>query len=146
MKVIVLYFSCFGNTKGLAEKIAQLTNAAEIQGIVLGGKFRTFLHMLRIVSGEFPLPDISDCDLLYIGGPVWAGGPAPGLKRILRNLELTGKKIKFFTRAGGNKPGTVLETLETMATQKGAEIVKSMNINDEDTEEVINQKLNELIA
>jgi hypothetical protein len=98
------------------------------------------------VSGEFPLPDISDCDLLYIGGPVWAGGPAPGFKRILRNLELTGKKIKFFTRAGGNKPGTVIETLETMATQKGAEIVKSMNINGEDTEDVINQKLNELIA
>ncbi|NVM53981.1 MAG: hypothetical protein HWN66_09805 [Candidatus Helarchaeota archaeon] len=145
MKSIILYSSYFGNTKMLAEKIAESTGA-ELQGIVHGRHFRVFLHMIGIRGGNYPIIDLSDYNVIYAGGPVWMGTYAPGFNRLLKNLDLTGKEIKFFARAGGGDASRLDKKLAKKATEQKFTIVKTIVINGEDSEELVDEKIQDLIA
>ncbi|MFX1295939.1 MAG: flavodoxin family protein [Promethearchaeota archaeon] len=144
MKAIILYSSYMGNTKQLAEMIADLTNI-EIQGVVFG-RWRIFPHFIGFHGGKYPILDLSDYDLIYAGGPVWRGQPAPGYIKLLKNLELSGKKIKCFSRAGSGNAEKVTEKLETLATEKEFELIKSIIISGKESEEEVSEKLKELIT
>ena len=145
MKIAVVYISYFGNTKAIAEKIAKLLNTTDVYGAVFG-RFRAFLHMIGLTGGKYPSQDLSSYDLIYIGGPVWAGNPAGGFKALLKKLNLTGKKIILFSRAGNNNPGTVIQTLERLATEVGASLVKVFNFNADCTDEELDTQIKELLA
>jgi len=145
MPAIVLYVSYFGNTKILAEKLAAELNTTEIYGSVFG-RFRAFLHMLRMLGGKYPTLDLKQYDVIYVGCPVWAGAPAPSLKKLLNNYDLTGKEMRFFTRAGSGNAERVPQALEALTTEKGAILAKSVVINGTDLEDEIKMKFEELIA
>jgi flavodoxin len=53
------------------------------------------------------------CDLIVIGGPVWAGSPAPALVSWLDGARLKGKKIALFVchRGGKGRAGEKLRAL-----------------------------------
>ena len=145
MKIAILYISYFGNTKAIAEKIAKLLNTTDIYGAVFG-RFRAFLHMIRLTGGKYPSPDLTNYELIYIGGPVWAGNPAGGFKAFMKKLNLTGKKIILFSRAGSNNPGTVIQTMESLAAEAGANLVKTFNFNAKCTDEELDKQIKELLA
>lgn len=144
MKSIVLYSSYFGNTKLLAEKIAEQTGA-ELQGIVHGRHFRVFLHMIGIRGGDYPVIDLSDYDVIYAGGPIWMGTYAPGFTRLLKNLDLAGKEIKFFFRAGGGDFGRLEKKLANKAAQLQFTVGHTVVVSGEDREGIIEEKLLALI-
>ena len=143
MKSIVLYCSYFGNTKLLANKLAEMTSS-ELQGIVHGGHFRVFLHLIGIRGGNYPILDLSEYDLIYAGGPIWMGGPAPGFNRLLKNLDVSGKKIKFFFRAGGDNANKLDKILEKKSQEQEFELVKIIVINGTDSQDIVDEKLKEL--
>jgi len=145
MPAIVLYISYFGNTKILAEKLAVELNTTEIYGSVFG-RFRAFLHMIGIRGGKYPTPDLKEYDVIYVGCPVWAGAPAPALKKLLNNFDLTGKEMRFFTRAGSGNAESVQHVLDTLTTEKGAILAKSVVINGADSEDEIKTKFEALRA
>jgi len=145
MTIVILYVSYFGNTKALAEKIAKVLNTTEVYGAVFG-RLRAFLHMIGLRGGKYPTQDLSDYELIYIGGPVWAGGPAGGLKTLIKKLNLTGKKIILFSRAGGNNPGPIIQTMEKLAGETGASLVKAFNFNAMCTDDELDKQIKELIA
>jgi flavodoxin len=145
MKIAILYISYFGNTKAIAEKIAKLLNTTDVYGAVFG-RFRAFLHMIRLTGGKYPSQDLSNYELIYIGGPVWAGNPAGGFKAFMKKLNLTGKKIVLFSRAGSNNPGTVVQTMERLAAEAGATLVKAFNFNAKCTDEELDKQIKELLA
>jgi flavorubredoxin len=145
MPAIVLYISYFGNTKILAEKLAEELNITEIYGSVFG-RLRAFLHMIRILGGKYPTPNLTEYDTIYVGCPVWAGAPAPSLKKLLNNSDLTGKEMRFFTRAGSGNAERVPQALEALTTENGAILAKSVIINGSDSEDEIKMKFEELIA
>ncbi|MDR0876702.1 MAG: hypothetical protein LBN21_01510 [Treponema sp.] len=56
---------------------------------------------------------IDDYDLIILGGPVWAGSPAPALQSFLGETKIRGKKLGLFVCHGGGK-GKALDTLKAL--------------------------------
>jgi flavodoxin len=101
MKTCVLYCSHTGNTKRLAEAIADLLKAP----------------IFDIAKSEASVAD--DCELLIIGTPVTGLRPAPEVSSFVKHLpECKGKKTILFCtyaiRAGGT-----LKVMEKELAQKG---------------------------
>ncbi|MFC1809109.1 flavodoxin family protein [Candidatus Omnitrophota bacterium] len=79
MKILVVYYSLSGNTRLIANTIAVATNAA----------------MLAISSPNDHI-DINSYDLIFIGVPVWAFGPARPMRNFLEKVRIAEKRIALF--------------------------------------------------
>jgi flavodoxin len=144
MKTIILYASYRGHTKRLAEKIAALLGA-ELEGVVFG-TWRIFPHMIGIRGGNYPILDLSGYDIIYAGGPVWMARPSPGFSKLLKNLELSGKEIKCFSRSGGGNTDKVEGKLAELAKEKEFELAKSVVISGKASEEEVDENIKDLIS
>ena len=102
MKACVLYISRTGNTKRLAEAIAESLNAP----------------VFDIAAS--PDPSVADdFDLLAIGTPVMGMRPTPEVHSFVKRLpECAGKKTILFCTYAIRQGGT-LKVLEKELTQKG---------------------------
>lgn len=120
MKTAIVYYSMFGNTRCVAEKISEVLNADLIpivpQKAYPNSGFKMFFWGGKsAVMGEKPPLEPYDFDgnaydQVVFGSPVWAGTFAPPLRTfITENRDvLQGKRLAaFFSCSGG--PGKVLE-------------------------------------
>lgn len=111
MAVIVVYFSLEGNTKLIAEIIAETVGAdtAELktskeyptQGFkkfFWGGKSVLFGEKPELTNDPI---DVSHYDTIILGTPVWAASFAPALKTFFSNYHVTGKRVALFACHGG---------------------------------------------
>lgn len=132
MKTAIIYYSMSGNTKYIAEKIAQALDADLIPLIPMkaypdSGFKKFFWGGKSAVMGEKPRLepyafDPAAYDLIILGGPVWAGTFAPPLRTFIHEqLEgLRGKRLAaFFCCSGG--PGKVLERFRAYLDDKRPE-------------------------
>lgn len=112
-KVAVIYFSLEGNTKLLAEVIAEKTQAdvfeikAEktyhTQGVkkfFWGGKSVIFNERPVIQSLAF---QAEQYDHIFVGTPIWVGTMAPPVKTFCSQYQISGKTIHLFCTHGGGK-------------------------------------------
>lgn len=121
MKSLVIYFSLTGNTKFIAEKIAQAIDADILQLEVKEElKSKGFMKFLwggkQVFMKNQPklLPfskNPEDYDIIFLGTPVWAWSFAPALRSFLANFKLKNKKIALFCCHGGGK-GQVFQKLQ----------------------------------
>jgi flavodoxin len=113
MKAAVIYYSYDGNCGLIAERIKGAFNAdlLELKGednrkrkglvkYIWGGR--------QVLSGAKPslkpyTINIEPYDLVIIGGPVWAGSPAPALNTFLGQTRIRNKKIALFCCHAGSK-------------------------------------------
>jgi flavodoxin len=111
MSTLVVYYSFEGNTKFIAERIAEALHAdltalttskkypvKGLQKYVWGGK--------SVLLGEQPeltnVPiDLNAYDTLILGTPVWAGSYAPPVNTFLNQYKIEGKTIGLFACHGG---------------------------------------------
>lgn len=112
MSTLVVYFSSNGNTKFIAEKVAETINAditelktdreypAEgFQKYFWGGKSVIFGEKPRLTNAPIPLKQY---ETIIIGTPIWAGSFTPPIKSFISEYEIQGKRIAFFAcHAGG---------------------------------------------
>ncbi len=106
MKPYVVYFSRTGNTKRLAQAIADLTG--------------TPLFSLE----EFKVTDLDACDTLILGTPVEGASPAKETRAFAERLPAAqGKKAILFCtyRIFGNE--RTLKILEKILKEKGFETI-----------------------
>jgi flavodoxin len=106
MNTCVLYFSRTGNTKRLAQAIADLTKAP--------------IYDLTSVERSV----IENCDLLILGTPVEGASPTKEAMAFVENLpSTTGKKAILFTtyRLFGNE--RTMKTIEKVLVDKGYKTV-----------------------
>jgi flavodoxin len=122
MKTLVVYYSLEGNTKLIAQKLAEAVGADMLE---LKPKKETVKpHSLskyfwggkQVMMKEKPelLPfdhNPEEYDLLFIGTPVWAWNFTPPLSTFLSSVKLADKKIALFCSHGGAKNKT-LENME----------------------------------
>ena len=105
-KSIILYYSFEGNTKKVAEFLSKQLNlpCKEIKP-VKDLKSKGFSKYLwggqQVIMNKKPelMPlkaNLDDYDTVFIGSPIWAGSFAPGIKTLLEDGMLKGKKIAFF--------------------------------------------------
>lgn len=112
MSTLVVYFSFEGNTKFIAEKIAETIGAGLIE-LKTSKKYpregfgKYFWGGKSVIFGEKPKLtnepiDLSCYETLIIGTPVWAGSFAPPIKSFITQYKIQGKRIALFaSHAGG---------------------------------------------
>ena len=122
MKSIVLYFTRSGNSKRIAQKIAekagcglsQITDEKNWKGLfgfLRGGFYAsTFRKTNPVLS---PDVNFSAYDRIAIVGPVWAGSAAPAVFSLLMREKASLDKICLVLSSGGGETAPVFEKLMT---------------------------------
>jgi len=120
VKKIVVYYSLEGNTKFIAEAIAETVDADVLQlrpkdELKPRGIMRILRGVAQVIAKKKPElhPFDKKCeeyDLLFIGTPVWAGGYAAPLATFFSTVNLTGKKVALFCTYGRNE-GNALKNM-----------------------------------
>ena len=116
-RCLVVYYSRSGNTRQVAEAIAQELGAVveEIvdrkkrsgaMGFAGGGKDALFKKLTQI---DEPTNDPSAFELVLIGTPVWAGRMAPAVRTWLSRFRDCLPQIAFFATAGGQSGAGTFE-------------------------------------
>lgn len=121
MKILVVYYSLSGNTKLMAEQLAQSVGADVLelklkQDIAAKGFMKYLQGGRAAMKKEQPelLPftqNPQEYDLLFIGTPVWAWTYTPALNTFFATSALTNKKIALFCCHGGGK-GNIFEKMK----------------------------------
>lgn len=111
MNTLVVFFSLDGNTKFIAEKIAEKINADIIElktskKYPKEGFWKYFWGGKSVIFGEKPKLTNNSIDLtryekIFIGTPVWAGSYTPPIKSFIEQYSLQGKQIALFACHGG---------------------------------------------
>jgi flavodoxin len=112
VKILVVYYSLTGNTKFIAETIAESINAdilklKPVKELNAEGGMKYFLGGYQATMKMKPKLepfDINplDYDLIFIGSPVWAWRQSPPINSFLKKFDLSGKKIAIWMCAAGN--------------------------------------------
>ena len=135
-KTLVLYYSQTGNTKAVADEIAQKLDA-DIEEIVAvnpyDGDFQATIDRCKQEREQGILPDIqpieadlADYDVIFLGYPVWFGTYAPPVITFLNNVDLSGKMIvPFCTFGSGGLESSVKDLTEK---QPNAEILPGYGV------------------
>lgn len=109
-KMLVLYYSQLGNTKMVAEEIANRLGA-DIEEIVMVDPYDTSFAatiqrcMQEREAGVLPeiqpvAANVADYDVIFLGFPVWFGTYAPPVTKWLEGVDLSGKKVVPFCTFG----------------------------------------------
>ena len=119
MKKLVIYYSKTGNTKHMAEAIADQAKAEifEIQrekdvkskGFMLyfRGGFESMTK--RVPKLKDTSINIDDYDLIFIGTPVWAWNLNPATRAFLKSANIRNKKIGLFCCCAGSCESIIKE-------------------------------------
>jgi len=139
MKSIIIYYSCTGNTQKAAYALWEyLKPQSEVDFIELKGldeshSFfgqcqRAFWHKKAAIQ---PVNlDLRTYDLICMGTPVWAFGPAPAMNTYLdKCFGLEGKPIILFSTYGsGTGNERCLNYMQSILSKKGAKEFKRFSI------------------
>ncbi len=130
MKILVIYYSFEGNTRFIAQEIAQGLGADILElkpkyELKAHGFMKYVLGGRQVCFGKRPelLPlekQPEEYDLLFIGTPIWAWNYTPPLNTFFSQVKLKNKKIALFCCCK-SQPGKTLETMEQRL--KGNEII-----------------------
>ena len=129
-KILVAYFSATGNTKAVAEKTAELTNA-DIFEIVPSVPYteadlnygddnsRTTAEQ----NDDSARPEIAgkvenmeDYDTVFIGYPIWWGQAPKIMYTFLEGYDFNGKTIIPFCTSGSSPIGSSAENMRSLTT------------------------------
>lgn len=110
-KAIVIFYSLHGTTKTVAQEIQKETSGTLFEVKMVKPYTQDDREISKIAKEErstnnlpaivMPLPNISQYDVVFIGGPVWSGTLATPLMSYLSQTNFSGKTvIPFWTDEG----------------------------------------------
>jgi flavodoxin len=122
MKSMVVYYSLEGNTRYVADKIAEKLGAdmlrlepvkpyptGKISKFIFGGKSAVCGEMPELKQYYF---NKNDYDIIILGTPVWAGTFTPPIKTFISKNNLSDKKIALYACSTGGNAGKCLQKLQ----------------------------------
>jgi flavodoxin len=125
MKTLIVFYSCDGNSALVAAELQKalgegcdtlelrIEDGAKRSGLakyLWGG--RMVFSRARPTLKPYDTA-IDSYDLIILGGPVWAGSPAPALQSFIAETKPEGKRIGLFLCHGGG-PGKSLAKLKAL--------------------------------
>lgn len=124
MKSLIVYYSLEGNTKMIAEKLAEKTGSdlLEIRSLknyptkgpakfIVGGKDAAFKFCPEI---EKPAINVKQYDAVYIGTPVWDGTIAPPMRSYLRDNLIKTPYVAAFACMAGKDPKKTFKVIKEL--------------------------------
>ena len=123
MKKLFIYFSLTGSGDLVAEKLK--TKGYDIRKVVSKHKYSKSFFWLMMVGGfragtnkkdkliDFNT-DISNYDEIVIGSPVWFDRVSPPVNTVLKELDLSGKKISFIFYSGSGEANKASEKVKDL--------------------------------
>ncbi len=125
MKKLVVYYSLEGNTRFIAEKMAQGLGADVLElkpekEIDSASSMRYLWGGGQVVMKEVPKLkqykiNLADYGLIAIGTPIWAFNFVPPIRTFLKENKIRGKKIILFCTHGGAKGKTFANLVAELA-------------------------------
>jgi len=139
MKILIVFYSYSGNTRTVARALAEFLGQKGAVDTIdlkpldesdsfLGQCSRAFRHMrARIQDANF---DLAGYDLICVGTPVWAFGPAPAINTYLDKCQgVTGKRLVLFTTYGsGVGSNRCLDYMQDILAKKGGVQFKRFSV------------------
>jgi flavodoxin len=114
-RILIVYFSHSGVTKGIAERLQGKLGAALYRIEPVEAYPETYQEVLDKARPEVEggvkvelkgdLPKLEGVDLVLVGGPVWFGTMAPPLSSFLAQVDLKDKTVAPFCTYGGGLGG-----------------------------------------
>ena len=138
MKSIIIYYSYSGNTRSVAQVLAEHLKArykveiVELKPLDETDKFisqgrRAHKHV-RAQLGQ-AITDLSEYDLLCFGTPVWAFTTTPAINAYLDSCSgVAGKSVVLFSTSGGMGDGACLEYMQNILEAKGVKEFRKFSI------------------
>lgn len=139
-KVLVVYFSATGTTKGAAKKIKKATGGTLYQ--IKAAKPYTSADLNydndncranREQNDETVRPEIKGkvknirkYDVIFLGYPIWWGKEPKIIRTFLESYNLKGKKVVPFCTSGGSGISGSMKGVK--ASAKGAKVVKGKDL------------------
>lgn len=134
-RTLIVYYSLSGHTKDIAERIQKMTGGElfAIKTVEKINRVPWFYLTLRkqLKDKVYPelsteVPDFSQYDTIFVGGPVWWYTVSTPMRAFLQEADFMGKKVVPFTTQGSNV-GTYFEDFAQMA--KNAKLLQSASFN-----------------
>ncbi len=134
-KVLVVFYSETGNTRGAAEAVARRLNAEleaiEVEGLrsgLLGYGQRIWWALRgRPAAIAATKQDPADFDLVVLCSPVWAGHVSPPLRGYLLQAAGHLPAVALLVTSGGSNPGSAFTDMAALA---GKTPVAELDISD----------------
>lgn len=132
---VVVYYSLFGHTATAAKTISDHLKSPIYRieekkprkglfGIIRG----TFEGIGGVLPEIKPVELNESYDIIFLGGPIWALGPAPAMNSFIQDTNLKGKQIiLFLTHTSGNPKQTV-KALAGKIHAKGGKVIRAFGI------------------
>jgi flavodoxin len=130
MKTCIIYHSYSGNTRSVAERVSAACEGTLIEVISHEYSSRLTAYTIgcyRAMKGmsdpiEPVTIDVSSCDLIVIGTPVWAGRATPAINAAVAALAgCEGKSAVIFATCGGME-GETLPILKKALEARGVAV------------------------
>ena len=135
-KMLVLFYSQTGNTKAVAQEIANKLGADMEEVVAVepyDGDFQATIERGRTELEQGVLPeiqplnvDVNNYDVIFIGYPVWFGTYAPPIATLVHEVDLSGKKVVPFCTFGSG--GLESSAKELAEVENNAEILPGYGI------------------
>jgi flavodoxin len=113
MKTLIVYYSYDGNSALVAEELKKAAAADILELKTEDEKVRTGFAKYawggkQVLTHAHPklkpyTVNIEDYARIIIGGPVWAGTPAPALQSFIAQTKISGKRLGLFICHAGGK-------------------------------------------
>lgn len=135
MKTAIIYYTFGGSTKKEAERLAAELNAPiyRVKDTRERSLFWSFIAgsyyaMRRRTVPLRPLEaDLQEYDRIIIGGPIWAGYPAPAFNSIV-DLLPSGKEVELFFCSGGGDKQVSEQGNKELIEKKGCTVVSYRDV------------------
>lgn len=147
-QTLVVYFSCTGNTKAVAEKIADICSA-DIYEIAPAEPYTSAdinynddnCRANREMNDESSRPaigsqpiDISGYDAVFIGYPIWWGTMPRIINTFLDTYDLSGKTVMPFCTSGGSGISTSVSVIKN--AEPDADVRSGLRASDADDSDI----------
>lgn len=127
-KALVVYFSVTGNTKALAETIAETTDADIVEIVpetpytsedinynndnCRANKEQNDNSARPAIANK--IENIDDYDTIFLGYPIWWGTMPKIINTFFESYDLSGKTIMPFCTSGGSSIGTSVSAIKSI--------------------------------
>ncbi|MBQ7541907.1 MAG: NAD(P)H-dependent oxidoreductase [Clostridia bacterium] len=133
MKKLVAYFSASGETKAVAQKLAQAVNAdlfeivpqqiytnADLNWRDKHSRSSVEMNDRACRPAMAAAPDVSGYDVIFVGFPVWWYREPSIIDTFMESTDFTGKMVVPFCTSGGSGLGDAAKNMQALA--QGAKV------------------------